>query len=93
MRKVIFISLLFCIGGVVVGCEKNYSVEEFKKDKKLFQEWEKKCEKMTPSAREKSPNCQNIVQADMELLQYYKNIGKKLRERIKRENETKTRAR
>ncbi|MBX4335208.1 EexN family lipoprotein [Bartonella raoultii] len=91
MHKIIITTLLLCSGGVLVGCEKTHSVEEFKKDQTLFKKWAKKCEKMGPVALEKSKNCQNIVQADMELFQeHYKNLAKKLRENIKKDNETKT---
>lgn len=67
MNKVILTTLLFCIGVAVVGCEKTHSVEEFKKDKELFKEWEKKCGEMGPSSIEKSKNCRNAAQAYMEL--------------------------
>lgn len=82
------IALLLCTGLVAVGCEKNYSVEEFKKDKKLMQEWGKKCEKMGLSAFT-TKNCQNVIQADMELFQeHYRNLAKELRENSKNESET-----
>ncbi|WP_375705688.1 EexN family lipoprotein [Bartonella sp. AA86SXKL] len=68
MNKIIITALLLCTGLVAVGCEKNYSVEEFKKDKKLMQEWGMKCEKMEESVREKSKNCRNVKQAYMEFL-------------------------
>ncbi|WP_246668519.1 EexN family lipoprotein [Bartonella refiksaydamii] len=38
MNKVIITALLLCTGLVVVCCEKTYSVAEFKKDEKLFEE-------------------------------------------------------
>ncbi|WP_273755221.1 EexN family lipoprotein [Bartonella sp. MM73XJBT.G] len=88
MNKIILTALLFCTGLVAVGCEKNYSVEEFKKDKKLMQEWGKKCDKMGPSAFS-TKNCQNVMQADMELFQeHYRNLAKELRENSKKGNET-----
>ncbi|WP_212112780.1 EexN family lipoprotein [Bartonella queenslandensis] len=88
MNKIIITALLLCTGLVAVGCEKNYSVEEFKKDKKLMQEWGKKCEKMGPSAFE-TKNCQNAMQADMELFQeHYRDLAKKLRENSTNGNET-----
>ncbi|WP_375666344.1 EexN family lipoprotein [Bartonella sp. TT121SHDZB] len=41
MNKAIITALLVCTGLVVAGCEKNYSVAEFKKDKTLLEEWAK----------------------------------------------------
>ncbi|WP_375627161.1 MULTISPECIES: EexN family lipoprotein [unclassified Bartonella] len=68
--------------------EKNYSVEEFKKDKKLMQEWGKKCDKMGGSAFA-TKSCQNVMQADIELFQeHYRNLAKQLRESGKKGNET-----
>ncbi|WP_375660100.1 EexN family lipoprotein [Bartonella sp. CL74QHWL] len=88
MNKIIITALLLCVGLVVSGCEKTYSVAEFKKDKKLMQEWGKKCDKMGPSAFA-IKNCQNVMQADMELFQeHYRNLAKELRESSKKGNET-----
>ncbi|WP_308758094.1 EexN family lipoprotein [Bartonella raoultii] len=68
--------------------KKNYSVEELKKDKKLMQEWGMKCDKMGPSAFA-TKNCQNVMQADMELFQeHYRNLAKELRENSKKGSET-----
>ncbi|WP_019220103.1 EexN family lipoprotein [Bartonella florencae] len=89
MNKVIITALLLCTGFVAVGCEKNYSVADFKKDKKLMEEWGKKCEKMGLSALMTEKNCQNVAQASMELFQeHYKNLAKELRENSKKNNET-----
>ncbi|WP_317993689.1 EexN family lipoprotein [Bartonella gliris] len=89
MNKVIMTTLLLCTGIVAAGCEKTYSVAEFKKDKKLMEEWGKKCEKMGLSSLETSKNCQNVIQADMELFQeHYKNLAKELRGDTKKRNET-----
>ncbi|WP_330169084.1 EexN family lipoprotein [Bartonella grahamii] len=68
MNKVMITVLLLCTGLGVAGCEKTYSAAEFKKDKKLLEEWVKKCEKMEPSSIEKSKNCQHARQAYMELI-------------------------
>ncbi|EJF85857.1 hypothetical protein ME1_01434 [Bartonella vinsonii subsp. arupensis OK-94-513] len=88
MKKAVITALLLCTGIVAAGCEKTYSVAEFKKDKKLMEEWGKKCEKMGLSSLETSKNCQNVVQADMELFQeHYKNLAKELRENIKKDDE------
>ncbi|EJF84976.1 EexN family lipoprotein [Bartonella rattimassiliensis] len=51
---------------LVAGCEKNYSVEDFKKDAKLREEWGKKCF-LSGLAVKESKNCQNVLQADTEL--------------------------
>ncbi|WP_375607261.1 MULTISPECIES: EexN family lipoprotein [unclassified Bartonella] len=63
MKKIILLcmALLF-----VVGCEKTYSVEDFKKDAKLREEWGKKCF-LSGLAVQESKNCQNVLQADNEL--------------------------
>ncbi|WP_317993690.1 EexN family lipoprotein [Bartonella gliris] len=68
MNKVIMTALLLCTGIVAAGCEKTYSVAEFKKDEKLLKEWAEKCEKMGPSSLETSKNCKNAHQAYMELI-------------------------
>ncbi|GAA4664939.1 hypothetical protein GCM10023262_12200 [Bartonella pachyuromydis] len=39
MNKVIITALLLCTGIITAGCEKTYSVAEFKKDQKLMEEW------------------------------------------------------
>ncbi len=49
----------------VVGCEKTYSVEDFKKDAKLREEWGKKC--FLGFSVKESKNCQNLLQADNEM--------------------------
>ncbi|WP_144754232.1 MULTISPECIES: EexN family lipoprotein [Bartonella] len=86
MNKVIIVALLLCTGFVAAGCEKDYSVADFKKDKKLMEEWGKKCEKMGFSSAMTSKNCQNVVQASMELFQeHYKNLAKELRENLKKD--------
>ncbi|GAA5102574.1 EexN family lipoprotein [Bartonella acomydis] len=66
MNKVIITVLLLCIGFAVAGCEKTYSVEDFKKNEKLYEEWTKKCEK-DDSPLKSSQNCKNLRQAYMEL--------------------------
>ncbi|WP_354189540.1 EexN family lipoprotein [Bartonella silvatica] len=39
MNRIIIVMLFLCIGFIGSGCyKKNYSVEEFKKDKKLLSE-------------------------------------------------------
>ncbi|WP_455479143.1 EexN family lipoprotein [Bartonella sp. B23] len=77
MNKIIITTLLLCAAIITAGCEKTYSVAEFKKDKKLMEEWGKKCEKMGLSSLKTPKNCQNIMQADMELFQeHHKNLVK-----------------
>ncbi|WP_019220105.1 EexN family lipoprotein [Bartonella florencae] len=65
MNKVIIAALLLCTGFVVAGCEKTYSVEDFKKDGKLLDEWYKKCEAAGPSFQA-SENCKNVLKASNE---------------------------
>lgn len=50
----------------MVGCEKNYSAEDFKKDAKLREEWGKRYF-LSGAAMKKSKNCQNVRQADTEM--------------------------
>ncbi|EJF74229.1 EexN family lipoprotein [Bartonella birtlesii] len=89
MNKVIITALLLCTGFVAVGCKRDYSVEDFKKDKELMKEWQKKCTEMGLSSLVKSKNCQNVVQAGMELFrEYYKNLAKELLDDHKEKNET-----
>ncbi|ENN90464.1 EexN family lipoprotein [Bartonella schoenbuchensis] len=62
MKKI----LLSCIavlttGLIAAGCEKTYTVEEFKKNDKLLKEWMAKCGGFV-----KSKNCQNVYQAEHE---------------------------
>ncbi|EJF76694.1 hypothetical protein MCO_01533 [Bartonella sp. DB5-6] len=62
MKKIIITTLLLCTGIITAGCEKTYSVAEFKKDKKLFEEWAVRC-----GWSGTSKNCENIRVADHEL--------------------------
>ncbi|GAA5107696.1 EexN family lipoprotein [Bartonella jaculi] len=66
MNKVIITTLLLCTGLFIAGCEKNYSIEDFKKDPKLRLEWEKKCFLGGPSLQA-SKNCENVAKAGMQL--------------------------
>ncbi|WP_375656187.1 MULTISPECIES: EexN family lipoprotein [unclassified Bartonella] len=60
-------NILLCMALLfAVGCEKNYSVEDFKKDAKLREEWGKKCF-LSGQAVKESKNCQNVLQADTEM--------------------------
>ncbi|WP_273760312.1 EexN family lipoprotein [Bartonella sp. ML70XJBT.G] len=64
MNKTIIAALLLCTGLVVVGCEKTYSVEEFKKDPKLIEQWKRKC---FATGKFDSQNCINAEQAEREI--------------------------
>ncbi|WP_142416975.1 EexN family lipoprotein [Bartonella massiliensis] len=64
MHKTITTALLLCTGLIIAGCEKNYSVEDFKKDPKLLEEWATKC---MISGNFNSTNCQNADKAYREV--------------------------
>ncbi|WP_375664427.1 EexN family lipoprotein, partial [Bartonella sp. CL50QHWL] len=55
-------TLLLCTGMITAGCEKTYSVAEFKKDKNLRLEWDAKC-----GFAGTSKNCENMRLAFLEL--------------------------
>ncbi|WP_273755037.1 EexN family lipoprotein [Bartonella sp. MM73XJBT.G] len=62
MNKVLITTLLLCTGLIAAGCEKTYSVAEFKKDKNLRLEWDAKC-----GFAGTSKNCENMRLAFLEL--------------------------
>ncbi|WP_375665873.1 MULTISPECIES: EexN family lipoprotein [unclassified Bartonella] len=62
MNKVLITTLLLCTGMITAGCEKTYSVAEFKKDKNLRLEWDAKC-----GFAGTSKNCENMRLAFLEL--------------------------
>ncbi|WP_273758579.1 EexN family lipoprotein [Bartonella sp. AU55XJBT] len=62
MNKIIITTLLLCTGLIAAGCEKTYSVAEFKKDEKLFDEWVTRCGGIGTSK-----NCENLRVAGAEL--------------------------
>ncbi|WP_375668893.1 EexN family lipoprotein [Bartonella sp. MR168JLCBS] len=62
MNKIIITTLLLCTGLITAGCEKTYSVAEFKKDKKLMEEWDARC-----GFAGTSKNCENMRLAFLEL--------------------------
>ncbi|WP_375625287.1 EexN family lipoprotein [Bartonella sp. MU37NMGALS] len=66
MNKVLITTLLFCTGLIAAGCEKTYSVAEFKKDKNLRLEWDAKC-----GFAGTSKNCENMRLAFLELQKEY----------------------
>ncbi|WP_375696012.1 EexN family lipoprotein [Bartonella sp. AC67GZZY] len=79
MNKVLITTLLLCTGLITAGCEKTYSVAEFKKDKKLMGEWNAKC-----GFAGTSKNCENLRLAQLELQKEYE---AKAEERIREHNE------
>ncbi|WP_273760295.1 EexN family lipoprotein [Bartonella sp. ML70XJBT.G] len=62
MNKTILTALLLCTGLIAAGCEKTYSVAEFKKDEKLRLEWDARC-----GFAGTSKNCENMRLAFLEL--------------------------
>ncbi|WP_375683673.1 EexN family lipoprotein [Bartonella sp. AP281QHHD] len=62
MNKVLITTLLLCTGLITAGCEKTYSVAEFKKNPKLFDEWVTRCGGIGTSK-----NCENLRVAGAEL--------------------------
>ncbi|WP_375682270.1 EexN family lipoprotein [Bartonella sp. CE47NXGY] len=66
MNKIIITTLLLCTGLITAGCEKTYSVAEFKKDKNLRLEWDAKC-----GFAGTSKNCENMRLAFLELQKEY----------------------
>ncbi|WP_375657596.1 MULTISPECIES: EexN family lipoprotein [unclassified Bartonella] len=66
MNKVLITTLLFCTGIIAAGCEKTYSVAEFKKDKNLRFEWDAKC-----GFAGTAKNCENLRLAQLELQKEY----------------------
>ncbi|WP_375662844.1 MULTISPECIES: EexN family lipoprotein [unclassified Bartonella] len=62
MNKVLVTTLLLCTGLITAGCEKTYSVEEFKKNEKLMEEWGARC-----GWSGTSKNCENLRVAALEL--------------------------
>ncbi|MGF7158343.1 EexN family lipoprotein [Bartonella heixiaziensis] len=66
MNKVLITTLLLCTGLITAGCEKTHSVAEFKKDKKLMEEWNAKC-----GFAGTAKNCENLRLAQLELQKEY----------------------
>ncbi|WP_375703269.1 EexN family lipoprotein [Bartonella sp. AD13SXNS] len=66
MNKLLITTLLLCTGIIAAGCEKTYSVAEFKKDKNLRFEWDAKC-----GFAGTSKNCENMRLAFLELQKEY----------------------
>ncbi|WP_375630567.1 MULTISPECIES: EexN family lipoprotein [unclassified Bartonella] len=66
MNKVLITTLLLGTGIIAAGCEKTYSVAEFKKDKNLRLEWDARC-----GFAGTSKNCENMRLAFLELQKEY----------------------
>ncbi|WP_455474097.1 EexN family lipoprotein [Bartonella sp. B30(2025)] len=62
MNKTTGVILLLCTGIFAAGCEKNYSVSDFKKNEKLREEWIVRC-----GWTGTSKNCENVRVADHQL--------------------------
>ncbi|WP_375663428.1 EexN family lipoprotein [Bartonella sp. CL63NXGY] len=72
MNKIIITTLLLCTGLLAAGCEKTHSVEEFKKDHKLYEKWKMKC---LTSGDLNSKNCKNAEQAEFETRKKWGGFG------------------
>ncbi|WP_375637015.1 EexN family lipoprotein [Bartonella sp. AP152HLJHH] len=72
MNKIIITTLLLCTGLITAGCEKTYSVEELKKNKKLMEEVLVKC---LTSGDLDSQNCKNAEQAELETRKKWGGFG------------------
>ncbi|WP_375689275.1 EexN family lipoprotein [Bartonella sp. AP57NXGY] len=66
MNKVLITTLLLCTGLMAAGCEKTYSVAEFKKNPTLMEEWIAKC-----GLAGTSKNCETLRLAQLELEKEY----------------------
>ncbi|WP_375624145.1 MULTISPECIES: EexN family lipoprotein [unclassified Bartonella] len=77
MKKVIISTLFLCTGIITAGCEKTYSIEEFKKDENLLKEWKVRC-----GFTGNSKNCQNARLAYHQLHEeHWKKIEEENRKR------------
>ncbi|WP_375673212.1 EexN family lipoprotein [Bartonella sp. TS82HLJMH] len=81
MNKVLITTLLLCTGLITAGCEKTYSVAEFKKDEKLRLEWDAKC-----GFAGTSKNCENMRLAFLELQKEYEAKAAERSRKIDEEN-------
>ncbi|WP_375615854.1 EexN family lipoprotein [Bartonella sp. AP58NXGY] len=81
MNKVLITTLLLCTGLITAGCEKTYSVAEFKKDEKLRLEWDAKC-----GFAGTSKNCENMRLAFLELQKEYEAKAAERSRKIAEEN-------
>ncbi|UNF41971.1 EexN family lipoprotein [Bartonella krasnovii] len=81
MNKVLITTLLLCTGLITAGCEKTYSVAEFKKDEKLRLEWDARC-----GFAGTSKNCENMRLAFLELQKEYEAKAAERSRKIDEEN-------
>ncbi|WP_273791651.1 EexN family lipoprotein [Bartonella sp. CM31XJBT] len=81
MNKVLITTLLLCTGIIAAGCEKTYSVAEFKKDEKLRLEWDARC-----GFAGTSKNCENMRLAFLELQKEYEAKAAERSRKIEEEN-------
>ncbi|WP_375632006.1 EexN family lipoprotein [Bartonella sp. AA74HLJMH] len=81
MNKVLITTLLLGTGIIAAGCEKTYSVAEFKKDEKLRLEWDAKC-----GFAGTSKNCENMRLAFLELQKEYEAKAAERSRKIEEEN-------
>ncbi|WP_273755035.1 EexN family lipoprotein [Bartonella sp. MM73XJBT.G] len=81
MNKVLITTLLLGTGLIAAGCEKTYSVAEFKKDEKLRLEWDAKC-----GFAGTSKNCENMRLAFLELQKEYEAKAAERSRKIDEEN-------
>ncbi|WP_375628033.1 MULTISPECIES: EexN family lipoprotein [unclassified Bartonella] len=79
MNKVLITTLLLCTGLITAGCEKTYSVAEFKKNPTLMEEWIAKC-----GLAGTSKNCETLRLAQLELEKEYE---AKAEERARKDQE------
>ncbi|MBA9083379.1 Skp family chaperone for outer membrane proteins [Bartonella chomelii] len=91
MNKIIMITLLLYTGLIIAGCEKTYSVEEFKQNEELRDEWQARCR-----MGKESKNCQNMRLAAHELGQERAKKGEeklnKLLEELNKKREAREKA-
>ncbi|WP_375648705.1 EexN family lipoprotein [Bartonella sp. MU70NMGDW] len=79
MNKVLITTLLLGTGIIAAGCEKTYSVAEFKKNPTLMEEWIAKCG-LAGTAK----NCETLRLAQLELEKEYE---AKAEERARKDQE------
>ncbi|WP_039759074.1 EexN family lipoprotein [Bartonella queenslandensis] len=87
MNKIIITTLLLCTGLIAAGCEKTYSVAEFKKDKKLMEEWGARC-----GFTGTSKNCENLRLAALEFKKERKAKIEEYNRKVDEESEARMKA-
>ncbi|WP_208434828.1 EexN family lipoprotein [Bartonella taylorii] len=81
MNKVLITTLLLGTGIIAAGCEKTYSVAEFKKNPTLMEEWIAKC-----GLAGTSKNCETLRLAQLELEKEYEAKAEERSRKIDEEN-------